>query len=74
MNLIATQVKIGEAIEKTHVSYKKEPKRRLKQGNRLEEWLTDLKENWDAFVDNHAKLDVHKDQLIEQPYFQRKLN
>lgn len=69
--MIATQVKLGEAIEKIHINYKKEPKQRLKQSDRLEIFLNDFKENWNAFVENHAKLDAQKDQLVEQPYFQR---
>lgn len=69
--IIKTQVQIGESIEKIHIGYKKEPKQRLGVGKKLEQWAQKLRVQWDLFVENHATLDARKDELIDEPYFQR---
>lgn len=69
--LIKAQVQVGEAIEKIHVGYKKEPKQRLAIGKKLEAWAEKLRAQWDIFVENHATLDARKDEIIDEPYFQQ---
>lgn len=69
LSKVAEQEALAKQIEDLRKSYKKEPKRRLKQIDHLGSWMDKLENLWSEFNEAHNELQLENEILSDTEYF-----